>query len=272
MTALPPAALALLSRLAAVLVTIAILLIAYTVLTRLIERRLAVREGEPALSPRQLRLRTVSSLVTNVFRWLIGFVIMVVVLRELGVDVQALVVSAGVLGLAVGFGAQSLVKDVITGVFLLFEGLVAVEDVIEVDGHQGTVEAIGLRVTRLRAFDGSLHVIPNGQLAAFTNRSRGWARVVVEVTLPREVPVEGALALLKRVGEEWAKESGLALEPPQTQGIIRWSGTEAVLRLLAKVESDKRLEAEYELRRRVKGAFDREQWPTLGAAPRSAVE
>ncbi len=269
MTALPPAALALLSRLAAVLATIAILLIVYAVLTRLIERRLAVREGEPALSPRQLRLRTVSSLVTNVFRWLIGFVIVVVVLRELGVDVQALVVSAGVLGLAVGFGAQSLVKDVITGVFLLFEGLVAVEDVIEVDGHHGTVESIGLRVTRLRAFDGSLHVIPNGQLAAFTNRSRGWARVVVEVTLPREVPVEPALGVLKRVGEEWAKESGLALEPPQTQGIIRWSGSEAVLRLLAKVESDKRLEAEYELRRRVKGAFDREQWPTV--APRQGA-
>ena len=109
MTALPPAALALLSRLAAVLVTISVLLVAYAVLTRLIERRLAVREGEPALSPRLLRLRTVSSLVTNVFRWLIGFVVVVVVLRELGVDVQALVVSAGVLGLAVGFGAQSLV-------------------------------------------------------------------------------------------------------------------------------------------------------------------
>jgi small conductance mechanosensitive channel len=258
--ALPPAAVALLSRLAAVLVTVAVLLVAYAVLTRLIERRLAPREGEPAVSPRLHRLRTVSSLLTNVLRWVMAFVVLVIVLRELGVDVQALVLSAGVLGLALGFGAQSLVKDVITGIFLLFEGLIGVGDVVEVDGHQGTVEAIGLRVTKLRAFDGSLRVVPNGQLAAFTNRSRGWARAVVEVTLPREVPVEPALAVLERVGEEWARESGAALEPPQTQGVIRWNGAEAVLRLMVKVDSDRRLDAEYELRRRVKDAFDREHW------------
>jgi small-conductance mechanosensitive channel len=260
-----------LSRLAAVLATIAVLLVAYGVLTRLINRQLALREGELSHSPRLVRLRTVSSLATNVFRWLIGFVVVVVVLRELGVDVQALVVSAGVLGLALGFGAQPLVRDVLTGVFLLFEGLIAVGDVVEVDSHQGAVEAIGLRVTKLRAFDGSLHVVPNGQLAAFTNRSRGWARVVVDVTVPREVPVEPALGVLRQVGEEWAKEGGVALEPPQTQGIIRWSGAEAVLRLTAKVESDKRLDAEYELRRRVKQAFDREHWPTAETASQGAV-
>jgi len=265
-TALPPAALALLSRLTAVLVTIAVLLVAYVVLTRFIERRLAAREGDGAVSPRLLRLRTVSSLLTNVFRWLIGFVVLVEVLRELGVDVQALVVSAGVLGLALGFGAQSLVKDVITGIFLLFEGLISVGDLVEVDGHQGAVEAIGLRVTKLRAFDGSLHVVPNGQLSAFTNRSRGWARAVVEITLPREVPVESALGVLKRAGEEWARENGVALEDPQTHGVVRFNGAEAVLRLTAKVDSDKRLEAEYELRRRVKQAFEREKWPTVGPA------
>ena len=152
MTALPPAALALLSRLAAVLATVAILLIVYAVLTRLIERRLAVREGEPALSPRQLRLRTVSSLVTNVFRWLIGFVIVVVVLRELGVDVQALVVSAGVLGLAVGFGAQSLVRDFISGVFMIIEDQYGVGDVIDTGVASGTVEGVSLRTTRLQQY------------------------------------------------------------------------------------------------------------------------
>jgi small conductance mechanosensitive channel len=83
----------------------------------------------------------------------------------------------------------------------------------------------------------------------------------VEVTLPREVPVERALAVLRRAAEEWARESGTALEPPQTQGIIRWTGAESVVRVMAKVDADRRLEAEYELRRRVKEAFDREAWP-----------
>src|SRR4029077_10761658 len=166
----------------------------------------------------------------------------------------------GVLGLAVGFGAQSLVKDVITGMFLLFEGLIGLGDLVEVDGHEGTVEAIGLRVTKLREFDGSLRVVPNGQLAAFTNRSRGWARAVVEVTLPREVPVDAALAVLTRVAEEWARESGAALDPPQTQGSIRFSSAEPVLRVVAKIDADRRLEAEYELRRRIRAALDREHW------------
>jgi small conductance mechanosensitive channel len=264
-SALPPPAVALLWQLAGALVTIAAVLVAYALLTRLIERQLARRAGDTA-SARVYRLRTVSSLITNVLRWVAGFVILVVVLREVGVDVGALLVSAGVLGLAVGFGAQSLVKDLLTGIFLLFEGLIAVGDVVEVDGHQGTVEAIGLRVTRLREFDGSLRVVPNGQLAAFTNRSRGWGRAVVEVTLAREVPVERALAVLGQVGEEWARQSGAALEAPQTQGIIRWSGARPVVRLMAKVDPDRRLDAEYELRRRVKEAFDREHWPSAGAA------
>jgi moderate conductance mechanosensitive channel len=261
-SALPPAVGVVLWHLAGALVTVAAVLVAYGLLTRLIDRQLAARAGDAAASARLFRLRTVSSLITNVLRWVAGFVILVVILRELGVDVGSLLVSAGVLGLAVGFGAQSLVKDLLTGIFLLFEGLIAVGDVVEVDGHQGTVEAIGLRVTRLREFDGSLRVVPNGLLAAFTNRSRDWGRAVVEVTLPREAPVERALAVLRQVGEEWARQSGAALEAPETQGIIRWSGSEPVVRLTAKVDADTRLDAEYELRRRVKDAFDREHWPS----------
>lgn len=264
MIRLSPAVVEVLSRLFTVLITVIVLLVVYVVLTRLIERRLTGRAGDPALSPGLHRLRTVSSLLTNLLRWVVATVVILTVLREVGVDVQALVVSAGVLGLAIGFGAQSLVRDVITGMFLLFEGLIGVGDLVEVDGHQGTVEAIGLRVTKLREFDGSLRIVPNGSLSAFTNRSRGWARAVVEVTLPPDVPVDAALAVLERVAEEWARESGAALEPPRTQGIIRFTGAAPVLRLVAMVDPDKRLEAEYELRRRIRQAFDREQWRMPG--------
>jgi len=265
MTVVPAALASVLTRVAAILITGALLLLAYTVIMRVIARLLVPRDGEPATSQRLARLRTVSSLITNLVRWTLGFVVLVVILGELGVDVQALLVSAGVLGLAVGFGAQTLIRDLITGIFLLFEGLIAVGDVVEVDGHRGTVEAVGLRVTKLREVDGSLRVIPNGQLAAFSNLSRGWARAVVDVTLPREVPVDAALALLRRIGEEWARASGIALEAPQTQGIIKFSGTETVVRLMVKVPPERRLEAEYELRRAIKDAFDRESWPSVGA-------
>ncbi len=266
MSVVPTALAGVLTRAAAILIAGALLLLAYTVIMRVIARLLEPRDGEVVTSPRLVRLRTVSSLMTNLVRWTLGFVVLVVILGELGVDVQALLVSAGVLGLAVGFGAQTLIRDLITGVFLLFEGLIAVGDVVEVDGHRGTVEAVGLRVTKLRAVDGSLRVIPNGQLAAFSNLSRGWARAVVDVTLPREVPVDAALALLRRVGEEWARAGGTALEPPQTQGIIKFSGAETVVRLMVKVAPERRLDTEYELRRAIKDAFDRESWPSIGAA------
>ena len=265
MSMLPPALTAVLTRVAAILITGALLLLAYTVLTRLIERLLVPREGEPPTSSRLVRLRTASSLAANLVRWMIAFVVLVMILRELGVDVQGLLVSAGVVGLALGFGAQTLIRDLITGIFLLFEGLIAVGDVVDVDSHQGTVEAIGLRVTKLRVLDGSLRVIPNGQLAAFSNLSRGWARAAVDVTLPRDVPLEPALALLRRVGEEWARARGQALEPPQPQGIIKFSGSETVVRLVVKAEPDKRLETEYALRRAIRDAFDRESWPSIGA-------
>ena len=148
--------------------TLAILLVAYHVLQRLIDRlvqRLAAHHHDTA------RSRTIGSLLTSVVRWTLAFVVLVLVLRELGIDVQAIVVSAGVLGIVVGLGAQALIRDLLTGIFLLFEGLVAVGDQVQVGGATGTVEAIGLRVTKLRLPDGALRIVPNGSLTEFTNLS-----------------------------------------------------------------------------------------------------
>jgi moderate conductance mechanosensitive channel len=195
-----------------------------------------------------------------------GFVALVVIFRELGIDVQAIVVSAGVVGLAVGLGAQTLIRDVITGVFLLFEGLISVGDSIQVGGFTGTVEAIGLRVTQLRMADGALHIVPNGGLTEFTNFSSGWARVMIDVAVPREVNVDRALEVMRRVGEEWARETGAALDAPRAQGIMRFSGGDVVLRLIVTVDPGHRADADAELRRRIKEAFDRERWSALGVS------
>src|SRR5262249_31008425 len=150
------------------------------------------------------------------------------------VDIQAILVSAGVLGLALGLGAQTLIKDVITGFFILFEGLIGVGDVIEVGSHTGTVESIGLRVTQLRMLNGALRVIPNGELTQFANYNKGWARAVVDVGVPYETDVRGALDLLEATAREWGQETGGALEPPQAQGIVRF-GEDMGLRVQVKV-------------------------------------
>jgi len=197
----------------------------------------------------------------------VGFVAIVIVLRELGVDVLPVLVSAGVLGLAVGFGAQALIRDIITGFFLLFEGLLHVGDVVQIGSATGTVESIGLRITTLRTAEGALRVIPNGQLTEFTSYTAGGSVLaVVEVPVAREVPIERAIAVLREVGETWARESGAALESPQVPGIMGFSGGDVLLRLIVRVAPERRLSTEAELRRRIKAAFDREHWAPFGAA------
>lgn len=251
----------LVARLLAVLVTVLLLLLGYRLLLGVVGRI-----GRAWPIHETARLRTVSSVITSLVRWALGFVAAVVVLRELGVDVLPIIVSAGVLGLAVGFGAQSLIRDVITGLFILFEGLLHVGDIVQIGATTGTVESIGLRVTTVRTDDGALRVVPNGQITEFANYSAGGVRAVVDVSVARDVPVDRALAVLAEVSEAWARESRVALDRPQVPGIMGFSGGEVNLRVTVRVSAEQRLAAEAELRRRIKDAFDRHHWSPIGAA------
>ncbi len=249
---------ALLARAIVVLAAIALAILAYRTAVRVVDRLLRPLEGASDYSAKAQRARTLGPLMKNVARYTLSFVALVVLLREVGVDVQALLVSAGVLGLAVGLGAQSLIKDVITGFFILFEGLIGVGDVIEVGGHTGTVETIGLRVTTLRLQNGAQRVIPNGEITQFVNYNKGWARAVVDVSVSYETDVPRALAVLEEVGAHWARETGWALEPPEAEGIVRFGEGGLGLRLMVKLDAAHRVPAEADLRRRIKQAFERE--------------
>jgi moderate conductance mechanosensitive channel len=249
---------AVLARLLVVSVALAAGFLTYRALGRVIERVLRRAEGASDDPGRAQRAQTLAPLLKNVALYALSFTVTMVILQEMGVDMRAILVSAGVLGLAVGFGAQALIKDVIAGFFILFEGLVRVGDVIEVGGHTGTVESIGLRVTTMRVPNGALRVVPNGELTQFANYNRGWARAMVDVGVTYDTDVRRALDTLERAGREWAAEAGLALEPPRAQGIIRFGESEVGLRLVVKVAPAARNDAEIELRRRIKEAFDRE--------------
>jgi small-conductance mechanosensitive channel len=249
---------ALLARLLVMLAAMVLAVAAYRACTHLVDRLLRPLEGASDYPAKVQRARTLGPLMKNVARYTLAFVALVIVLREVGVDVQALLVSAGVLGLAVGLGAQTLIKDVITGFFILFEGLIGVGDVIEVGANTGTVEAIGLRVTKLRMLNGAQRVIPNGELTQFANHNKGWARAVVDVSVGYETDLRRALAALERVGKEWAGETRLALEAPEALGPIRFGESDLGIRLMVKVEAARRFDVEVELRRRIKEVFERE--------------
>jgi small conductance mechanosensitive channel len=230
--------------------------IGYRLIAVLIGRLTRRVEGVTDSPSRLQRARTLNPLLTSLVRYLIGFVVAVVILQQIGIDVRTLIVSAGVAGLAIGLGAQSLIRDVVSGFFLLFENLVAVGDVVEVGPHTGVVESVGLRVTKVRKFSGELRIVPNGELSAFGLHTAGWARLVVEVSVDYEEDVGRALRVLGEVGRGLAEaHRATILEPPIAEGILRFGQAEAVLRLHARVSAAEKFPLELEARRRVKEAF-----------------
>lgn len=187
----------------------------------------------------------------------------VMALSQLGIDVATVLAGAGVIGLAVGFGAQTLVKDCISGFFLILDDVVQVGDLAQVDDKTGVVEHVGLRVTKLRAESGQLWYIPNGAIAKVGNFNRGWNRAEVKIALARKADLAAALDVLRGVGAAWAEENPeLSTAPPSVEGVLELGGTSMTVRLVAKVPPQRMWGVELDLRRRAKEALDAAEVPT----------
>lgn len=220
---------------------------------------MVARLTERALRRRGPRAETLAGIVRSVVA-LGGFgVAVVMALSQLGIDVATVIAGAGVLGLAVGFGAQTLVKDCISGFFLILDDVLQVGDVAQVDDKTGVVERVGLRVTQLRAYSGQLWYLPNGSIEKVGNFHRAWNRAEILVGLAYEEDVGRALAVLARVGAAWAREhEELSIERPEAQGVLELADSSVLIRLVAKVPAGKIWEVERELRARAKAALDAE--------------
>ncbi len=178
-------------------------------------------------------------------------------LDNLGLDVKTLLAGAGILGLAIGFGAQGLVKDLIAGFFILLEDVLRVGDIAAVGATVGVVEEVGLRLTQVRSLNGQLWYIANGEIAQVGNFNRTWSRAIVEVSVAYEQEVGRGMQVLQEVGDAWAAENpDLVLEPPVAQGLLGLNATSVTIRLMAKVLPNELFAAERALRVRVKEAFD----------------
>ncbi len=252
----PPSSLIILGRIGGIALIVLGAAVAIRLTTALIRQVLAPR-GDRLLD--ETRARTLQPLTESLARYIIYFIALVMVLREVNIDATAILASAGVIGLAIGFGAQNMIRDILSGFFLLFEGLVQVGDVIAVGEHAGLVERIGIRTTQIRKFSGELWTIPNGQLQVFGNLNRDFMRAIVDIGIAYEGDINRALGVLQRVGETWVAEyPEIALGPPEVQGIQQFRETEVTLRLALKVKPLEQWAAERELRKRIKLAFDRE--------------
>ena len=248
-----------LARIAAILGALLLGWVGYRIVAAVIRRLLRPLEGSTDYSVRAQRARTLGPMLTSVVRYMMAFVVLVVILQQIGIDVGGFLLSAGVVGIVIGLGAQSLIRDIIMGFLILFENLIVVGDVIEVGQHTGVVESVGLRVTKVRKFSGELRIVPNGELSTFGHHTAGWARLVVEVAVDYEEDVDRALRVLGEVGKALtAARPAAILEPPTAEGILRFGqggSTEVVLRLSARVVATEKVPLEFEARRRAREAF-----------------
>jgi moderate conductance mechanosensitive channel len=243
---------------------IAVLIIAFilTRLLRIASRHLAElsnREGLPS-ALRAQQLRTLSSVIYSVGVFVIMFLAALQILPLLGINMGPLLASAGIAGLAIGFGAQTLVHDFINGFFILVENQYDIGDTIKVGAVQGVVEDMTLRRTVLRDDTGSLHTVPNGQISIVTNLTRDWTQLPMHISVAYGADSDQVIKLLKEVAEEVASDPSYAemiVAKPEVPGIERVSGNEVDYLLLVKTRPGSQYAVSRELRRRIKASFDK---------------
>ncbi len=201
------------------------------------------------------RAETLRGLLKSLVRYLVDFMALTTVLPLLGIPAAQLLAGAGVVGLAIGFGAQNLVRDVIAGFFFLHENQFTVGDFVETEGVMGVVEDMGLRVTRLRNFGGQIHFLPNGSIGLVTNYSRGSMRAMVDVDVAYEEDVDEALAVLDELCEDMGELVEGIVEGPLVLGVQSLNDSSVTLRVMARAASMQQWAVERTMRRMIKQRF-----------------
>lgn len=226
-------------------------------------------KGPPPEAIKQ-RVDTLSHFLVRtvaVFIWLIAAFMM---LAEIGVNILPLLAGAGIIGVAIGFGAQYLVRDVIAGFFIIMEDQYAIGDVVKIADCTGLVEDISIRRTVLRDLDGTAHFVPNGEIKTASNYTKGWSRVNLNVSVGYGEDLDHVTAVINRVGREMADEQywrPLILTPPQVLRVDNFGDSGIEIKILGETKPLYQWEAMGELRKRIKKAFDQEgieiPWPHM---------
>jgi small-conductance mechanosensitive channel len=224
------------------------------------ESDIDVGTGLDALERRK-RAQTIARLVRGALTGLIWTTAVLIILRELDVDITPVLTGAGIVGLAIGFGAQTLVRDVITGFFLIVEDQVRVGDVAMVNGTGGLVEQINLRTIVLRDFEGVVHVFPNGEIKTLANRTKDFSYYVIDLGVEYDADVDQVIALVRATGSQLQADPAYGpfiLEPVEVLGVDDFKDSVVTLKMRIKTVPLKQWDVGRELRRRIKIVFDRE--------------
>ena len=205
------------------------------------------------------RVQTLGNILRHALLIIILLVGSLMILGELGIQLGPLLATAGIGAVDIGFGAQSLVKDVISGFFILLENQYGIGDVIQVAGVSGLVESLTLRRTVLRDLEGRVHTIPNGEIKIVSNLSKEWSRSVLDLAISYREDVDRVIDLLSQIGKELEAEEpykSAILESLQVLGVEKFGESELILRMMVKTVPLKQWDVGRELRRRIKVRFD----------------
>jgi moderate conductance mechanosensitive channel len=226
------------------------------VINRIIDHLTSDRESL-RLKLRTRRVQTVGKLLKNTASYTINFIVILLIFGEFHIELAPLLAGAGVLGLAIGFGAQSLVKDVITGFFVILEDQFAVGDVIETGTFKGTVEMIGLRATRIRSWTGEVHIVPNGSINAVTNFSVNQSLAVVDLTIPYDEQADETMDAIRTVLSKLTDPNMTGT--PELLGIQKLALNEMTLRITAECKGNTQADVTRVINTAVKKALETRQ-------------
>lgn len=214
--------------------------------------------GETSIRAEQ-RMEALTSVLRSVVTFGVWLIAAFLILGALGINLGPLLAGAGVLGVALGFGSQSLVRDFLSGTFILVEDQFGVGDIVDLDSEtSGVVEAVTLRLTRLRSVDGTVWHVPNGEIRRVGNMSQHWSRSLLDVEVAYDTDLEQAKGAIKRVADELWSEDDAILEEPEMWGVENLAASGIVLRLVIKTTPSEQWRIGRALRQRIKEAFDAE--------------
>jgi len=227
--------------------------LALLIINRLIDHATQEKKSK-RLKLRTRRVQTMGRLLKNTASYLINFITLLLILGEFNIQIAPLLAGAGVIGLAIGFGAQSLVKDIITGFFIIFEDQFSVGDVIQTGSYKGTVEMIGFRATRIRSWTGEVHIIPNGSINQVTNFSIHPMTAVVDIAIASEKSVDELMGTIRGVLNQ-INDPNL-VDKPEVLGIETLSSSQMTLRITAKCKPNTTGEVSRLINTKVKKALE----------------
>jgi len=244
-------------------VKIAVILVGYLVarfvIFRLVDRLFApslAKAAELAVRARSARIRALQTVLKSAAGFTLGLVAAIMILQAAGINITPLIMSASVAGLAVGVGAQKLVRDVIAGFFILMEDQYGVGDHVTIGGVAGVVEELGMRTTRIRDAGGRLYIFANGDIAQVCNLSRGKLRVSMDIAVPASMDLDRVISVLNEVGDSIARDCPQeVLEPFRYEGLAQVTGATATLRLEGSVVPAYQEAVRMEMNARIREAF-----------------